>query len=807
MTALCIAGTQLSELKAVENSLLNAGMVAARPLQRQTAIDFAAWHKQVLGSDNLDRWDNGSNPPIGRLWEQVAADLFLANLEAPLWGWADVQNVALLDYWAGFDSSVKFLLICQSPEQAVLEQLIAEASHQDIEEKLAEWHGAHTAMLKFHQRQPARSTLLWADGCMQYPIGLLQHCAKRWKLKLDLAPASQSGASDAGKLISALGYYIASHYIENNAPAKQLKEELNRLAEKLQGRSESKEPKQEDLLQRLLDEYRGLQSGHFQPLSSSLGKSSMPLRAAGQGQAASLKEENLRLESKVRELQSQAEQAEQAKTALKGQLDATSATLERAQRELAEQHEAHDAITAALRQSQEENARRLAEEIQARNGLLAQRDVDVQRQTDAKARIREVAQENDLLLAQLHQVQEELEECLRQQQDARNQLLLAHARWQRMLKRNPSYSDFERIERLQVGSGPDQRNTWRVQGLTIGARIIAHLEFSTVIENGMAGLVFPKEAATSGALLRWPCPGEQGEEALILPRGDNSVIRARAATIEELSTSDAQLAWRLPALLLSQLDEKDAPLAAALKLLQETSRRMTIPLRYDEVVLKREQVNPDYEHLWFVLKNAEIHGQPKGDLEFRLACADIHGNRFGLRPKLEFPQTASTALENWYAESSDDFGLKLELRFVMPHEFDMGIWKKLCAHDQQLIKAVLRAVPRIIANLSHNGIQLKRAPESWQSIAIHMARALNSVGKPPMAEPTQVNLAGQTQTTTAPTPTPTPTPTPVMVAQASRKTKAARTAITGQTAAVAAETETPTAKAVKRKKRGIVTTA
>ncbi|MDZ5460319.1 hypothetical protein [Azohydromonas lata] len=753
MTALCITGAQTPELKAVESLLLHAGMAPAKAVQRQTSIDFAAWHKQVLGSDQLSRWNNGTNPSIGRLWEQVAGDLFLANMGEPQWGWAESQSAALLDYWAGFDSSVRFLLICQSPEQAILEQLAVDASRDDIEAKLSEWHDLHTAMLEFHQRQPSRSLMVWAESCTRQPASLLKHCAQRWRLKLDPACAPLSDIVESGRLISVLGNFIAGHFIDNHPATQQLKEHLSLCMEKLEEQGTHKDSQEVNLLHRLLDEYRSLQSGSFHAPEN-------------------LAEQTLHDDA----LQSQLHEAQQENASLKEKLEATVAALDSASRDLAEQRETHDAIIDALRQSQEENASRLAEEIQARNILLSQREVDTQRQSDASARIRDVVQENDLLLSQLHQVQEALDECLRQNQDAQNQLLLANARWQRMLKRNPLYSDFERIDRLQAGSGPDQRLMWRVYGLTIGARIINQLDFSTVVEGGMAGVVFSKEAANSGALLRWPGLGEQSDEVLILPRGDKDVIRTRAATIEELSTSDAQLVWRVPALLLPQLNEGEAPLAAALKGLQEAARRIVVPLRYDEVVLKREQVNPDYEHLWFVLKNTEIHGHHHGDLEFRLGCADVHGGNFGSKPKLEFPQSTSTALEKWYAESNDDFGLKLELRFLLPNQFDIGVWKSLSQHDQQLIKALLRAVPRIISSMTGNGIQFKREPELWQNMAVQMVRALTIQSNPLLPQRATTTEADKPQDT-APTEAPIAVPAPkAYKASATKKSKSSATA-------------------------------
>ena len=186
-------------------------------------------------------------------------------------------------------------------------------------------------------------------------------------------------------------------------------------------------------------------------------------------------------------------------------------------------------------------------------------------------------------------------------------------------------------------------------------------------------------------------------------------------------------------------------------------------LRLDQVKLQREQVNPDYEHLWLHFENLTFNGKRWPEFEFRLSCANVRPKHFGMYPKLEFPQhTGQAPFEAWFEEAYDDFGAKLELRFALPDAMDLAVWQRLSESDHAFIFALISRLPTLFDRLQSTGTNLKRPWADWLAMAQEVQRIL------------LLRTAPQPQANPA-----TPQPVAKMAAHPSpkaktRKTKAAR---------------------------------
>jgi hypothetical protein len=147
--------------------------------------------------------------------------------------------------------------------------------------------------------------------------------------------------------------------------------------------------------------------------------------------------------------------------------------------------------------------------------------------------------------------------------------------------------------------------------------------------------------------------------------------------------------------------------------------------RYDQVRLKRETVNDDYEHLWLEFDGVRYNDIRSNHFECRVACSELVSKRFGSFPKLEFPDLeAQQPLRTWYAESHDDFGDKLELRFAPPDLFDLNVWTTLSLDDQGFIVSLLERLPTILRGLELEGAGLQRSWPQWQSVVEFMSACL-----------------------------------------------------------------------------------
>ena len=355
-----------------------------------------------------------------------------------------------------------------------------------------------------------------------------------------------------------------------------------------------------------------------------------------------------------------------------------------------------------------------------------------------------VLEENELLILQLHQVQEELEHYFLQHQQLQHQNRQMEARWQRMLERQPEYTDYSAITVDQEpADAASQKARWKISNLDVAGRYYDRLDFNTVLVHELCGIQLKRNSLDDPApLLRWPLTAVSETELLLLPAGTMEELLPRIETLLELSTADWNLLNSLQRLMVSALQRHELELPTGLKASQlETAlenlriRMLSLPpvFRYNGVTLKRSQVNPDYEHLWLQFEGVSFAGRRWPKFEFRLSCADVRPDCFGDLPKLEFPQGAGqTTLENWFAESSDDFGPKFELRFnLLTSAMDMAVWQRLSSSDQGFVKGLAVRLGKIVGDLQLSGAELARPWQQWTEMAERVGRLLFTLTTPP----------------------------------------------------------------------------
>jgi hypothetical protein len=182
LKVLHIAGTIAADLAYVQDIFVNAGMGVQMPLQRNKTLTLDFWHQQVL--DRIK--DSASRPlELGKVWEQLAGDLFIANLSQPVWGWSSLVSLPILEFWKSFDSQIRFVLIACSAQRYIAHALEAEAQMPSATDLLQRWEEAHLDMLQFHQGNLRKSLIIDIDSFIESTSGHVAVCDKRWKLGLD----------------------------------------------------------------------------------------------------------------------------------------------------------------------------------------------------------------------------------------------------------------------------------------------------------------------------------------------------------------------------------------------------------------------------------------------------------------------------------------------------------------------------------------------------------------------------------------------------------------------------------------------
>lgn len=209
MTSLCITGIAGYDFATVSDLLFQGGLAQAKPIERESTISLNDWHKRV--APLLSR-----QQPVGRLWEQLAGDLLLANLHASQWGWADTASLAALSFWAELEPGLNFLLLTSEPEDYLAYRMLSDQS-EDIGEVnehvcLKEWRDYHEDMLNFYLDNSERCLLINARQAKSNPEALFEKISERFGLKLSVETTKLSALTIDSSINEApvsLAYYIA----------------------------------------------------------------------------------------------------------------------------------------------------------------------------------------------------------------------------------------------------------------------------------------------------------------------------------------------------------------------------------------------------------------------------------------------------------------------------------------------------------------------------------------------------------------------------------------------------------------------
>jgi hypothetical protein len=276
---------------------------------------------------------------------------------------------------------------------------------------------------------------------------------------------------------------------------------------------------------------------------------------------------------------------------------------------------------------------------------------------------------------------------------------------------------------------------WRFENINVVGRNFPAIEFRTILEGSMGGMIFDRESA-SGILTRWPLFAGMWDTLELIPAGEGNILASRIQALQSLAPSDMTLVRTLTHFIVNQgiatqeaielLDEQNrTALSLGMKHFYDTFNHLPPTFRFDRIELKREQINPDYEHLWFSFDNARFGDAQAGAFEFRISCGQVTPNMFGEYPKLEFPEGDGAKLfEKWFDESRDDFSSKLELRFALPQRMDMGVWNMISDRDRLLICAIAGQLPVMFNELAAQSFTPKRGWDDWNTLASHVLNIL-----------------------------------------------------------------------------------
>lgn len=295
------------------------------------------------------------------------------------------------------------------------------------------------------------------------------------------------------------------------------------------------------------------------------------------------------------------------------------------------------------------------------------------------ARLKTLTQEYDLLLVQLHQVQEELERY--------------YLAWQELDAGAAAAADGVaplRIERVELGSErdtpPHRELGFVLHGVQAGDRLLQRVEARLVEHHGRPGLAFFESEGVPTPLMAWRAEGSEGERAYMLLVPTDEAARR---VLQGLGTGDWQFVEGVAAAIARALEAADAAPAARWRVVATRLRRQLAELperlRFDglEVVAAKAGVlDADFEQVSFGSRRVA-----RLRLRWRPQATD------GTALELLAPEAPgeAPALAAWPV----DEGGAWCARWPVPSGSAGQGWRALGRTDRELLLGLLDALPAV----------------------------------------------------------------------------------------------------------------
>jgi len=209
MKILAVAGLESPYLDQIEQVLNNAGMAPAVIKHEDESLTFVEWHDIVINNLDIDyRYAKGNAQYHNQLVLKVD-EVYSADNDASLWGWADPKSVWTLDLWLDSKPNFHALLPCFSPERWLASRLVGDSQNLQANEDLEQWLEVHQQLLRVHFRYPDRTVLVDGYRSLSSPQRFLDYLTEKWHMPLDSEGAQAMELPEIDPLALLLAQQVA----------------------------------------------------------------------------------------------------------------------------------------------------------------------------------------------------------------------------------------------------------------------------------------------------------------------------------------------------------------------------------------------------------------------------------------------------------------------------------------------------------------------------------------------------------------------------------------------------------------------
>lgn len=432
-----VVGHPLSGYESVATLLDSSGMKRAKPSKREGMLPEQISATLIKAHQNSSA-EGIEQIEVSPVWNGLALDLMLGNIDQNSWCWGDSEAIALLDYWKSMDSQLAFALVYNNPAEAIVRAIKENKSlsPSEMEQMLREWSTYNKALLNFYYRNPKISTLVHAKEIEQSTKTYLEHLEKNIGIPLKTSEIHtelikiDSNSHEEG---NDLYRYFAHNIVQEYPEALEIYQELQSVANLYHDDQSEPVSSVKEALYGILE----MENNYKEKLSS--------LETKQKAKQKELEEQKIQLENLLAQTiqtQKASEEQTQENELLLAQLHtvqeeleshylnnkAKSETLTKELENLKKEKEILSTTTQIKEKEFEEQKTQLnnlkkEKEILNATAQAKQKELETQKsqatehaaklqkelETSNAQKSKEIEEENELLLTQLHMVQEELE--------------------------------------------------------------------------------------------------------------------------------------------------------------------------------------------------------------------------------------------------------------------------------------------------------------------------------------------------------------------------------------------------------------
>jgi hypothetical protein len=208
------SGHPHSGYRLVHDALERGGLEPAHPSRLQ-ALTPEALIQRVLHAHEIDLGASLELEQLvpGKVWQELAVDLFVENLSKQNWGWADAGATWLLDFWLRFDEQTRFVLVYSNPAVTMTRMMQeADTTVDSLGAALESWSAWNSELLQFAARHPQRCLLVNTVAVQRSPAAVVASANQCFDMSL-MEPSGPA-SSDAGVLAAVPSFLMNAILLE-----------------------------------------------------------------------------------------------------------------------------------------------------------------------------------------------------------------------------------------------------------------------------------------------------------------------------------------------------------------------------------------------------------------------------------------------------------------------------------------------------------------------------------------------------------------------------------------------------------------